>query len=81
MWPDVTALVNDFGYAFRPVDPWIGCTSDAAAFSTDCFRDALEGTVSAQFWLFLFGSTYGYVPPLAVMSACSKKYPWYDAFR
>jgi hypothetical protein len=81
VWPDVTALVNDFGYAFRPVDPWIGCSSDAAAFSSDCMNNALEGTVSAQFWIFLFGSTYGYVPPLAVMSACSKKFPWYDAFR
>lgn len=81
VWPDVTALVNDFGYAFRPVDPWIGCNTDAAAFSADCMNNALEGTVSAQFWLFLFGSTYGYVPPLAVMSACSKRYPWYDAFR
>jgi hypothetical protein len=81
VWPDVTALVNDFGYAFRPVDPWIGCSSDAAAFSSDCMNNALEGTVSSQFWIFLFGSTYGYVPPLAVMSACSKKFPWYDAFR
>jgi hypothetical protein len=81
VWPEVTALVNDFGYAFRPVDPWIGCTSDVAAFSNDCMKDALDGTVSAQFWLFLFGSTYGYVPPLSVMSACSKKFPWYDAFR
>lgn len=81
VWPEVTALVNDFGYAFRPVDPWIGCTSDVAAFSHDCMKDALDGTVSAQFWLFLFGSTYGYVPPLSVMSSCSKKFPWYDAFR
>lgn len=81
VWPDVTALVNDFGYAFRPIDPWIGCTSDLAAFSTDCMRDALDGTVSSQFWVFLFGSTYGYVPPLGVMSACSKKFPWYDTFR
>jgi hypothetical protein len=81
VWPDIVALVNDFGYAFRPIDPWIGCTSDAAAFSSDCMRDALDGTVSSQFWLFLFGSTYGYVPPLNVMSACSKKFPWYDAFR
>jgi hypothetical protein len=81
VWPDVTAVVNDFGYAFRPVDPWIGCNTDAAAFSSDCMNNALEGTMSSQFWLFLFGSTYGYVPPLAVMSACSKKFPWYDAFR
>jgi len=75
VWPDVTAVVNDFGYAFRPVDPWIGahpltlqpqtpnnlspagCSTDAAAFSTDCMRDALDGTVSCQFWVFLFGST------------------------
>ena len=81
VWPDVTALVNDFGYAFRPVDPWIGCTTDAAAYSADCMRDALDGTVSCQFWVFLFGSTYGYVPHISVMSACSKKFPWYDAFR
>jgi hypothetical protein len=81
VWPEVTALVNDFGYAFRPVDPWIGCASDVAAFSNDCMKDALDGTVSSQFWLFLFGSTYGYVPSLSVMSSCSKKFPWYDAFR
>ena len=88
-------------------------------------RDALDGTVSCQFWVFLFGSTcvsqvfthaqtitlfkqlfgllshsppsshptslsaplhaphcsYGYVPHISVMSACSKKFPWFDAFR